>query len=112
MNDIKTALADYAEKKGPRSHVAIIRAVANRPSTAREIAKATGIPVGTIEQAVIKLCRMEILCRASQRPRDNNRGGQPIGVYALACRPPPAPKKRAPLNPQHRLTMAGQLGLS
>lgn len=111
MSALRTALADYAQQRGTASHVAVIRAVAIKPGTVREIAKATGIPVGTIEQAVIKLCRMEILCRARQRPRDNNRGGQPIGVYALACRPPPAPKKRAQISPQHRLTMAGQLGL-
>ena len=66
MNDIKTALARYADKAGTPSHVAIIRAVVNRPGTAHEIAKAAGLTTGAAEQAIIKLCRLGILSPAGE----------------------------------------------
>jgi hypothetical protein len=41
MSALRTALADYAQQRGTASHVAVIRAVAIKPGTVREIANTT-----------------------------------------------------------------------
>jgi len=114
MSDIKTALADYADKAGTPSHIVIIRAVASRPGTAREIAKAAGLTTGAAEQAIIKLCRLGILSPAGERPFPTGNGRR-ARIYTIASVTGDTTQKktrRHPQAPQHRLTMAGQLGIA
>lgn len=115
MSDIKTALADYADKAGTPSHIVIIRAVASRPGTAREIAKATGLTTGAAEQAIIKLCRLGILSPAGERPFPTGNGRR-ARIYTIASGTAATLHRKKPgathQAPQHRLTMAGQLGIA
>ena len=113
MSDIKTALADYADKAGTPSHIVIIRAVASRPGTAREIAKATGLTTGAAEQAIIKLCRLGILASVGERPSPMSNGRR-ARIYTIASACTPQKKTRHPPKREtpQRLTMAGQLGIT
>lgn len=110
MTTDERSILDLAEHMIPHARLALIRAMAKKPGTVRELAARTKINERTAEQAIVKLCALGIATRIGKIPRPRGSGSH-VGVYGLV-NALPKPTDIDPRTAARALTLAGQMALA